>query len=122
MRDCRGGPQPGWGVSDPHGSISASGQLPGLANFAHFARVSKAERMPVGNCCAWKSHPSQMSSAMRHICEYSATSAAWLRLVGPGERLSTIGRRAFLMAVAIMRILADFHGWSAIVLTLHPRP
>src|SRR5882757_252176 len=104
-RDWRAVPQPGLGLSEPHGSMSASGQLPGLACGDHLARLSNAVTTPFGKSSPGlvgvKLHPSQMSLEIRHICEYSATSAACDNCVGPGDRLSTIGRPLCLIAVAI---------------------
>ena len=71
------------------------------------ARRSKAPCNPKGNSSSGllgKVHPSQWSLEMRHICAYFATSAACSSAVGPGERLSTMGRPVLRMASAIWRI------------------
>src|SRR3569833_375409 len=87
-RDWRAVPQPGLGLSAPQGNMSASGQLPGLAWGDHLARLSNAVTTPLGKSTpgftGGKFHPSQMSFEIRHIWEYSATSAACDNCVGPG--------------------------------------
>ena len=55
---------------------------------------------------------------MRHISAYLATSSALPSAVGPGDRLSTMGRPDFLIAPAIIRISSGLYGWSAMQSTL----
>ena len=107
--DWRGSPIPGCGRSDPKGSMSASGQLPGRASGAQRAIESKCSSMPRGHS-AFVDHTSQTSSEILQSWAMDATSAARPKAVGPGDRLSTIGRPDLAIARWIIAISAATTG------------
>ena len=104
-RVSRGWPQPGTGPKWPSGSMSASGQWPGLVYGAHAATLANWPVKLCGKALPGSLvHTSQKSSEMRHMLASCATSSALSSAVGPGDRDSTIGRPAWSIAFRIMRI------------------